>query len=277
MIVILFEGPWCADRAAFALLIKIENLKVKTPYERHYLLLCMVSTVMVNIRALCENEFQAFTSDHGSIYAFSTPKVLRLIEVLSRFKPDTPKKKDDAAGISGASAADATKKEEALSPSSETSSKEDSPLISETLKLVEAAESSESNSLKSTPLAATPTEDNLPLKEPITTLDIYRGPRLSDLLAALDVIRKNCDNSKIPTKLQAPSSPSLHAQNIGGRWKNRPLKGNRKGGPNFRNRTNFALDPDALCAIIFVEKRFSAKILYYLINVRNYSYHIIFF
>ena len=48
----LFElaGPWCADRAALVLLVHLEKLKVKTPYERHFLLLCMVSSVMVKIR-----------------------------------------------------------------------------------------------------------------------------------------------------------------------------------------------------------------------------------
>ena len=44
------SGPWCADRAALVLLIQLEKLKVKTPYERHFLLLCLVSTVMVQVR-----------------------------------------------------------------------------------------------------------------------------------------------------------------------------------------------------------------------------------
>jgi len=44
------SGPWCADRAALVLLIQLEKLKVKTPYERHFLLLCVVSTVMVQVR-----------------------------------------------------------------------------------------------------------------------------------------------------------------------------------------------------------------------------------
>lgn len=43
-------GPWCADRAALALLILTEKLKVKTPYERHYLLLNMMTSVFVQIR-----------------------------------------------------------------------------------------------------------------------------------------------------------------------------------------------------------------------------------
>jgi len=34
-------GPYCADKVALTLLYRVEKLKVKTPYERHYaLLLC---------------------------------------------------------------------------------------------------------------------------------------------------------------------------------------------------------------------------------------------
>nr|CAD7269744.1 unnamed protein product [Timema shepardi] len=45
-------GAWCADKAALALLIHLEKLKVKIPYERHFLLLCMVSSVMIRIRCV---------------------------------------------------------------------------------------------------------------------------------------------------------------------------------------------------------------------------------
>lgn len=43
-------GPWCADRAALALLFLTEKLKIKTPYERHYLLLNMMASVFIKIR-----------------------------------------------------------------------------------------------------------------------------------------------------------------------------------------------------------------------------------
>lgn len=79
-------GAWSADRAAYGMLVKIEKLKVKVPYERHYLLLCIASTVLVSIRALCESEFQDYT-DKEKVLHFSTPKVLRFLEVLKQFKP----------------------------------------------------------------------------------------------------------------------------------------------------------------------------------------------
>lgn len=45
-----FPGPWGADRAALVYLIHLEKLKTKAVYERHYLLLCLVFTVLLEIR-----------------------------------------------------------------------------------------------------------------------------------------------------------------------------------------------------------------------------------
>lgn len=83
-------GPWCADRAALNLIAQIEKSKVKTPYERHYLLLCLVSTTLIQIRAFCEQTFQRFSSDKECIEAYSSPKALRLLDILRQFKPEKP-------------------------------------------------------------------------------------------------------------------------------------------------------------------------------------------
>lgn len=83
-------GPWCADRAALNLIAQIEKSKVKTPYERHYLLLCLVSTTLIQIRAFCEQIFQRFSSDKECIEAHSSPKALRLLDILRQFKPEKP-------------------------------------------------------------------------------------------------------------------------------------------------------------------------------------------
>ncbi|XP_076297462.1 endoribonuclease Dcr-1 isoform X1 [Lasioglossum baleicum] len=79
-------GPWCADRAALALLMLTEKLKVKTPYERHYLLLNVVSSVFTKIRALCDSAFETL-SEKERIYKYSTPKVHRLLQVLKTYTP----------------------------------------------------------------------------------------------------------------------------------------------------------------------------------------------
>ncbi|XP_071644928.1 endoribonuclease Dicer-1 [Temnothorax longispinosus] len=94
-------GPWCADRAALTLLFLTEKLKIKTPYERHYLLLNMMTSVFIKIRALCDNEFQHL-SEKERIYQYSTPKVHRLLEILKIYTPfytkeiNTPEKKASA-------------------------------------------------------------------------------------------------------------------------------------------------------------------------------------
>lgn len=88
-LVILDElGAYCADKAALQQLIQIEKLKIKTPYERHFLLLCLVSTTFIQIRSFCELAFQPFKTEKERIDMFTTPKVTRIIEVLKLFKPD---------------------------------------------------------------------------------------------------------------------------------------------------------------------------------------------
>ena len=79
-------GPWCADRAALALLILTEKLKIKTPYERHYLLLNMVASVFTKIRALCDSAFEVL-SEKERIYKYATPKVHRLLQILKTYTP----------------------------------------------------------------------------------------------------------------------------------------------------------------------------------------------
>ncbi|KAL5284380.1 DICER1 family protein [Megaselia abdita] len=80
-------GPWCADRAAFMMLNQIEKRKIKTPYERHFLLYETVKTCLVLTRCHCESSFSN-CSEMEKIEKFSTPKVLRLIETLRLFKPE---------------------------------------------------------------------------------------------------------------------------------------------------------------------------------------------
>lgn len=174
-------GPWCADRAAFALLIKIDNLKVKTPYERHYLLLVMLQTVFIHVRAICDDEFQK-SSDNESILSNCTPRVLRLIEILKTFKPSV-------------------------------SNTEKEPEKAETVAKQEVAQTTE-----------TGTAPNVPVQNPYKS----RGSQ-------------------------------------GRNWRNRNAKGQRRDGL-IKLRYNHIADQESLCAIIFVQKRFTAKILFYLLN-----------
>lgn len=79
-------GPYGAEKAAYRLLIKLEKLKIKVPYERHFLLLCVCTTVLVKIRCEAESVFAKYDT-RDSINLFSTPKVLRFAEILERFTP----------------------------------------------------------------------------------------------------------------------------------------------------------------------------------------------
>lgn len=79
-------GPYCADKAALTLLYVVEKLKVKTPYERHYVLLCVVSTLLIQVRATFDDIFYNF-SNEDRIFNFSSPHVLRMINTLKQFKP----------------------------------------------------------------------------------------------------------------------------------------------------------------------------------------------
>ncbi|XP_077284544.1 endoribonuclease Dcr-1 [Arctopsyche grandis] len=80
-------GPYAADKAAFSLLIKIEKLKIKIPYERHFLLLCLVSSIFIQIRAAAELIFDKYSNEKEKILIFSTPKISRLFDILKLFKP----------------------------------------------------------------------------------------------------------------------------------------------------------------------------------------------
>ncbi|XP_061727447.1 endoribonuclease Dcr-1 [Cydia pomonella] len=78
-------GPYGADKAAFSLLTKLEKLKIKVPYERHFLLLCLCTTVLVKIRCYSDLMFSKY-SELDRITTFSTAKVLRFIEILAQFE-----------------------------------------------------------------------------------------------------------------------------------------------------------------------------------------------
>uniref|UniRef100_A0A182N750 ribonuclease III n=1 Tax=Anopheles dirus TaxID=7168 RepID=A0A182N750_9DIPT len=87
-------GPWGADRGALELLTTIEKEKIRTPYERHFLLLCMVSTALVQARALVASVFTQHSTEIERIRRYSTPKVRRLLEVLAWFGEQRSRPKD---------------------------------------------------------------------------------------------------------------------------------------------------------------------------------------
>ncbi|XP_062536694.1 endoribonuclease Dcr-1 isoform X2 [Armigeres subalbatus] len=198
-------GPWCADRAALAMIVQIEKQKIKTPYERHFLLLCLVSTVLVQIRSHCDSVFQHYSSEKEKILAHSTPKVLRLLEVFRLFSPEGQRKKEMVA--------------EAISE--------------------EPKESCQSVTCQN-------------LLEEIKLIDFKK------LISDMDVISEPSsveqDSNTQSKKLRSPTKNGIRQL----RQRKKPGMPNRSYRSNFYNQN----DPDALCALIFCNSKFIAKILY---------------
>uniref|UniRef100_A0A034VQZ7 ribonuclease III n=2 Tax=Bactrocera dorsalis TaxID=27457 RepID=A0A034VQZ7_BACDO len=89
MLFVLHEmGPWCADRVAVNMFHRIEKQKIKTPHERHYILLCVVNTALLEFHAICEQTFKKITNHRDLVEKYSSPKVFRLLEILRLFKPE---------------------------------------------------------------------------------------------------------------------------------------------------------------------------------------------
>jgi len=79
-------GVWCADRAALILMIKIDKLKTREKYERHFLLLSVLFTVMVKIRKLCDDTYGEMP-EIEKLEKFCRPKLERLVQLLVSYSP----------------------------------------------------------------------------------------------------------------------------------------------------------------------------------------------
>ena len=87
LLVLREYGCWAAERAALLLCIKIEKLKTREKYERHFLLLSVIYTEMTKVRKLCDDAFSGLT-DLERLTKHSKPKLLKLIEVILQYKPE---------------------------------------------------------------------------------------------------------------------------------------------------------------------------------------------
>ncbi|XP_075228010.1 endoribonuclease Dcr-1 isoform X2 [Lycorma delicatula] len=328
-------GPFCADKAAHLLLIKIEKLKVKTPYERHFLLLCVVSSVMIKIRAICDNIFEKY-SEKERIYNFSSPKILRLIEVIRQFKPkrnivedkDVAKENDvtncNENNVESSNADNKLKNDSTLIINNEKCNEMNNyNLRSNNLNSIQNNLSLDINKhnvvlnnmlhnsdnnfiddnnccIKNMRNIKNENCDNCNVKNDLVNRSVSNGNDC--VLSNSDVECKNnlncCDNNKIyndnpmkinenniamengiaPMSEDAPpvSTPEDSALTwelsgrTGGRWrgKGRGWRYQRRNQqpPHNRFKFNSLDDADNLCGIIFVENRFTAKILSHLLN-----------
>lgn len=87
--ILLDLGPFTAKKAALHFIVQIEKFKIKTAYERHFLLLSLASSVFHQVRMLCDY-FMRNASFKDRITTYTTPKVQHLLSALKQFQPKTP-------------------------------------------------------------------------------------------------------------------------------------------------------------------------------------------
>ena len=80
-------GVWCCVRGALVLVVRIEKLKMREKYERHYLILSLVYSELLKAHKVCEEAFGSM-ADIDKMVKYSKPKLVRLIEVLRQYKPE---------------------------------------------------------------------------------------------------------------------------------------------------------------------------------------------
>ncbi len=109
LVVLTDYGVWAADRAALLLYVKVDRLRTREKYERHFLLLGVVYTFLANVRKLCDDAFAQIglkTEDQGGgeepvggdeddpkadyerMVRFSKPKLLKLVGIIREYKSE---------------------------------------------------------------------------------------------------------------------------------------------------------------------------------------------
>ncbi|XP_063296113.1 endoribonuclease Dicer [Pelobates fuscus] len=83
MTVLLVLGPWCADKVAGMMVRELQKFIKHEQEELHREFLLFTDTILRKIHALCEEHFSPTSLDLN----FVTPKVLKLLEILRKYKP----------------------------------------------------------------------------------------------------------------------------------------------------------------------------------------------
>ncbi|XP_016046281.1 endoribonuclease Dicer isoform X1 [Erinaceus europaeus] len=81
--VLVVLGPWCADKVAGMMVRELQKHAKHEQEELARKLLLFADTSLRKVHALCEEHFSPASLDLG----FVTPKVLRLLEILRKYKP----------------------------------------------------------------------------------------------------------------------------------------------------------------------------------------------
>ncbi|XP_006903693.1 PREDICTED: LOW QUALITY PROTEIN: dicer 1, ribonuclease type III [Elephantulus edwardii] len=81
--VLVVLGPWCADKVAGMMVRELQKYIKHEQEELHRKFLLFTDTFLRKIHALCEEHFSPASLD----LKFVTPKVIRLLEILRKYKP----------------------------------------------------------------------------------------------------------------------------------------------------------------------------------------------
>ncbi|CAH2083346.1 unnamed protein product [Euphydryas editha] len=256
-------GPYAADKAAISLLTKLEKLKIKVPYERHFLLLCLCTSVFVKIRCYADLMFSKCSSDWEKITIFSTPKVLRLAEILEQFQPPENHTKNIETKINMDS-------EKAIKEENYDSSDTDSKLLSDSTK----TDTNKSEDF---------TNDNVTVEVKCKTSEMLNeidkcdfvtlGNKIEDKVNILEANLKEYQDYETCKSEQQSEHSAISDRNVLDSAKlgfgKRP--GHRTRGRGRVQRTNAAKllqmqqNPDALCGIVYMKESLMAKIMFMMI------------
>jgi endoribonuclease Dicer len=232
-------GVWCADKACLSLLIRIEKLKVKTPYERHFLLLCMVGTTLVQARAYCDYVFQhSGKTVKENVMEYSSPKIRRLLDILKLYQPtepSTPRKHHRRLNDRLKQAAEEAEVIIDAEKVLDTIAKQDLNLLSQNVETNSRNIETISNGL-----------DNL--KRLVTSIIEVNG------IVAPDPTPLAVKNGQ-----KSPAKSSPDRRNPANRNRN-----NRRKPMRSRNHQN-SQDSDTLCGLIFCSSKFVTRILFTLL------------
>ncbi|MEE6494432.1 hypothetical protein FKM82_017138 [Ascaphus truei] len=81
--VLVVLGPWCADKVAGMMVRELQKYIKHEQEELHRKFLLFTDTILRKIHALCEEHFSPNSLD----LKFVTPKVIKLLEILLKYKP----------------------------------------------------------------------------------------------------------------------------------------------------------------------------------------------
>ncbi|CAG7831733.1 unnamed protein product [Allacma fusca] len=299
-------GPWCMDRALMLFAAKVEEFRVQTPYERHYLLFGLLFTTLNTIHILCQHTFAKY-EPLQVIEIFCTPKLLSVLQILRRFdlsQPYEPRRKiidpnnrdDNDDSFADSSTVNSVKSHmkqhhKKKRPVKETDKCKPKKLLKPKVKF--SSEPLNQQAVIIPPPPATTLVDNETIKQvdSKSSLDVkdkeeapQNGPtedQATDDLPSLEikdssvveVTTCNVETCKPASCSEVSNSISVKVEEVpkcnDAKISGPPQRSDRrhyKGRFSRRTRYIHKIDESTLCGVILLEDRFNAKLLYHFIQ-----------